>query len=159
MESLHDSCVHLQAVLSSIDDFCQTMLNRMDVFEQYIQKYAVLELTARLRLLAMEIDARKEAIYQSWCRMGYVLILMDDREGIRPHWVVNRDLVADRAYYAACGLTVLSLEEALEIITQKINEALAGNWASALDWYQRYGRPPWLNVDERLRAWGWPDLN
>lgn len=148
MKTLGESCHALEKVLSCIGDDCQLILTSLDRFESCVCSYAIGRLIRKLRILGAWMIAQAESLYEQHKSQGYVCVFLSEARGINVLWVEKGEIVADKAYFEAYGSKVLSLEEATEIIIDLLNELASGNWATVVDWVNRYGKSPGLDFDK-----------
>ena len=73
---------------------------------------------------------------------------LSEANGFNVYWVKEKAIVADKAYYAQNGSTVLSVEEATGIILNMMNNLASGNWAEVLDWVKKYAKSPGLDFSK-----------
>jgi hypothetical protein len=148
MRMLRDSCHQLEQDLAKVKDCCQAILSKLDTFDNYVTSYAIQRLSRRLLILGYWIIGTAESLYKEHQGLGYVGVLLTYARGITIHWVETNGILADKAWFEACGSKVLSVEEVTGIIVDMLDELSAGNWAKVVDWVKKYGRSPGLAFDE-----------
>ena len=139
MGTFHNACLELQNVLGQVDHECQSILVQLNAFRTYVADYALDKLRLRLLTIGNWIIRSVESLYKQHDGGGYVCIFMRENGGLGIHWVEDKEIVADRAWFKARGSTVLSEDEAISIIVLLIDELTKRDWARVVYWINRYG--------------------
>jgi len=148
METLNESCCELKQVLECVEHGCQLILTNLNELEEYLSTYATGRLRRKLDILGSWINALAELRYKEHENRGYVCVFLSEANGFNVYWVKEKAIVADKAYYAQNGSTVLSVEEATGIILNMMNNLASGNWAEVLDWVKKYAKFPGLDFSK-----------
>ena len=156
MESVSAGCAQVEAILDEMSHRCQAYISRLDIFDMWVTQCMWRTLMAKLGFLAMNIGAWKQVLEEQHSGKGEIVVFMSNQKGITLWWVEDPRLVADRDWYKQCGYTVMSFDEVLRLITQKISDALSGHWLPVLEWLQTYGNISGLDIREQMRKAGWP---
>jgi len=148
MEPLKETCGELEKVLSHIENDCQVILTSLTGFEDYVGSYAVQRLGRKLQILSCWIIAQAESLYEQHKSQGYVCVFLSEARGINILWVEREEIVADKAWFASYGSTVLSVEKAIDTICQLINDLGSNNWVKVVEWLKTYGKSPGLDFSK-----------
>lgn len=148
MLTLNDACHELRLVLAQIEGECQDTRDHLNEFEKYAGSYAINRLIRKLAILSYWIIGKTKRQYEEHRGHGYVCVFLTERDGITVYWVEDEKIVADKSWFASFGSTVLSVEEAIDIICQLIKELGSNNWPRVIDWLSKYGKSPGLNFDK-----------
>lgn len=89
-----------------------------------------------------------ERLYKEHSGQGYLCVFLSEAKGLRVHWLENKEIVSDKAFFEAGGSNVFSIEEVNDIITQMMDELALGEWAKAADWFKKYGKSPGLDFSK-----------
>ncbi len=144
METLDESFRELKQVLGHVEHGCQIILTNLNDSEEYLATYAAGRLRRKLDILGSWINALAELRYKEHENRGYVCVFLSKANGFKVFWVEREEIVADKDYYKRSGLTVLSVEEAIGIIIDMMNELSSGNWETVRDWVKKYAKSPGL---------------
>jgi hypothetical protein len=109
-----------------------------------MESYAFQRLFRRLYLLSGWILAYAKSLYIQHQGQGYVCVFLREANGFNVYWVKEKEIVADKAYYAQNGSKVLSVEEASSLIDGIMGQLGSGNWAEVVDWVKKYAKSPGL---------------
>jgi len=147
---LGDVCYEMVQALTGIESECLNMLRSLAQFESYADSYVVKRLSDKLMILAHWILSVAQSLYEEHEGQGYVCIFLSEAKGITIHWVEEEEIVADKAWFEAGGFKVLSVDQAMDIISDMLQELASGNWAKVADWLKKYGKSSGLDFGRFL---------
>jgi hypothetical protein len=148
MPTVNNVCLELEQTLSKLEDRCHKIIGEMTKFDSYVASYAIERLTSRLRILEGWIIAWAEHLYEEHDKQGYVCVFFNVIKGITIKWVEDAELVADKAWNAKFGNTVLSVEESVNMIENNLVYLAQGDWERVIEWVKLYGKSPGLDFDK-----------
>ena len=147
---IEKSCAELEQVLTRVEEDCHIITNCLEEFNRYVGQYGQYRLTLKLLILASWITARAKSLYEEHQGQGYVAVFLNMNEGTNIHWVSDEQIVADKAFYRARGIIVLSVDELSELALSLISELVSGSWAKVVDWLNKYGKSHRLDFTKFL---------
>ena len=148
MSALSSACQELRQVLAKVEGRCQVILESISEFNDHAGSYLLVRLSRKLTILGRWIIGLTKRFYEEHKGSGYVCVFLTERDGITVHWIENKEIVADKAWFASQGSTVLSVEEAIDTICQLINDLGSNNWVKVVDWLKIYGKSPGLDFSK-----------
>ncbi len=148
METIEESCRELKQVLGHVEHCCQLILSNLNEFEEYLVTYAAGRLRRKLYILGSWVNALAELRYKEHGNQGYVCVFLSEVNGFKVYWVKEEAIVVDMPYYAQNDSKVLSIEEAIDIILNMMNNLASGDWAAVLDWVKKYAKSPGLDFSK-----------
>lgn len=148
MDMLREICSELETILDHVESDCQVIIHGLNNLGNYASSYAVSRLVRKLQILGSWIIVLVERLYKEHKGHGHVCVFLTERDGITVHWVENKRIVADKSWFASFGETVLSLEEAIDLICHLMKEVGSNDWYQVVDWLGRYGKSPGLDFDK-----------
>jgi len=148
MTALDDVYHEMAQSLLELEEACLTILRDLAKFESYAGSYAANRILRKLSTLGLWIVDITKSLYKEHQGSGYVCVFLREQDGIKVHWVENREIVADKSWYASGGSTVLSPQEAIDIIRQLIEDLQSNNWVDVVEWLNMYGKSPGLDFNK-----------
>lgn len=148
MSALSDACQELRQVLAKVEGQCQVVLESIGEFNDHASSYALVRLSRKLAILGYWIIGLTKRLYEEHKGGGYVCVFLTESNGVTVHWIENEEIVADKAWFASQGSTVLSVDEAINTIVQLTNELALNHWAKVVHWLNRYGKSPGLDFSK-----------
>lgn len=148
MSVLSGKCQELRQVLAKVEGQCQVMLEDISEFDNHAGSYALIRISRKLAILGYWIIALTKRLYEEHKGGGYVCVFFTERDGITVHWIQNKEIVADKAWFASHGSTVLSVEKAIDTICQLINDLGSNNWIKVVEWLKIHGKSPGLDFSK-----------
>ena len=150
MSSIHEACAELEQDVAGVLDDAQTTLAGLDALEMYVGMVATLGLGLKVAALALCINERSQQLWTCHGGRGLIFAALSTPSGIEVSWAEKPALIADRASYASCGWTIMSVLEVLQLLNDLVQRLGSGGYEKVLSWYRLYGRGPGLDVDEKL---------
>ena len=148
MTALGDVYHEMAQSLMELEEACLTILRDLGEFENYAGSYAVNRILRKLLIIGYWIIDLTTSLYKEHKGSGYVCVFLRKQGGVKVCWVEDREIVADKSWYASCGSTVLSPEEVIDVVCQLINELRLNNWVKVIEWLKTYGKSPGLDFSK-----------
>ena len=148
MSVLSGTCQELRQVLAKVEGQCQVALESIGEFNDRAGSYLLVRLSRKLAILGYWTIGLAKRLYEGHIGSGYVCVFLTERDGITVHWIENKEIVADKAWFASHGSIVLSVEEAISTIGQLINDLGLNNWVKVVEWLKIYGKSPGLDFSK-----------
>lgn len=145
MSALSSTCQELQQILAKVEGQCQVALESISEFDDYAASYLLVRLSRKLAILGGWTIGLTKRVYEEHKCGGHVCVFLTEHSGITVHWIENEEIVADKAWVESQGLTVLSVEEAINTIGQLINDLGSNDWVKVVEWLKTYGKSPGLD--------------
>ena len=148
MSELSCTCQELRQVLDKVEGQSQTAVESIGEFNDRAGSYLLVRLSRKLAILGYWTIGLAKRLYEEHKGSGYVCVFLTERDGITVHWIENKEIVADKAWFASHGSIVLSVEEAISTIGQLINDLGLNNWVKVVEWLKIYGKSPGLDFSK-----------
>ena len=148
MSVLSGTCQELRQVLAKVEGQCQVALESISEFNDHAGSYLLVKLSRKLAILGYRTIGLAKRLYEEHKGSGYVCVFLTERDGITVHWIENKEIVADKAWFASHGSIVLSVEEAISTIGQLINDLGLNNRVKVVEWLKIYGKSPGLDFSK-----------
>jgi hypothetical protein len=148
VSALSDVCRELQQVLAKVEGQCQVALESIGEFNDHVGSYLLVRLSRKLAILGYWTIELTKRLYEEHKGSGYVCVFLTEHNGITVHWIENEEIVADKAWFASHGSTVISVEKAIDTICQFINDLGSNNWVKVVEWLKTYGKSPGLDFSK-----------
>ena len=148
MSELSCTCQELRQVLVELEGQCHEVLGSIGEFNDHATSYLPVKISRKLAILGYWIIGLAKRLYEEHKGSGYVCVFLTERDGITVHWIENKEIVADKAWFASHGSIVLSVEEAISTIGQLINDLGLNNWVKVVEWLKIYGKSPGLDFSK-----------
>ncbi len=137
MKTVVNTCRKFEQLLHDIDNECCSFSLELTKFDQCISESAE-QLKLVLMGIVNEIKRSEKSLYLQHDGIGYVFLFMGINGGMTMHWVGRKGIVADKYRLRNEGLTVLSINEVLNIIAGLLGNLDLGNLADAITWINNY---------------------
>ena len=148
MSVLTGTCQELRQALAKVEGQCQVALESISEFNDHAGSYLLVRLSRKLTILGYWIIGLTERLKKEHKGGGYVCVFLTERDGITVHWIENEKIVADKAWFASRGSTVLSVEKAIDTVCQLINDLGSNDWGKVVEWLKVYGKSPGLDFSK-----------
>ena len=148
MSVLSGTCQELRQALAKVEGQCQVALESIGESNDRAGSYLLVRLSRKLAILGYWTIGLAKRLYEEHKGSGYVCVFLTERDGITVHWIENKEIVADKAWFAFHGSIVLSVEEAISTIGQLINDLGLNNWVKVVEWLKIYGKSPGLDFSK-----------
>ena len=139
MTVLKDICHRFEQILKESSRQCESMLADLDELERNMVIKPVEIVGNRLFVIAWWVKSSALALYEAHGGNGYVYVVIMENGKLVPYWFENKLTVADKKWWKAQGLMMLSVQEALSIIQELIGKLTLGNWVDVVSWINRHG--------------------
>lgn len=139
MKMFQDLYLSLEQGLEEVSRQCKAVLTEFDEFESNMALQPVEIVGRRLYVIACWIASSVLARREEHHGKGYACVVILEKGELITWWVENKSIVANTSWWKAQGITILSIEESLDMISELVSELGSGNWSDVVSWINKCG--------------------
>lgn len=134
-----DVYLSLEQGLEEVSKQCKAVFTEFYEFKSNMALWPVEIVGRRLCVIACWIASSVLARREEHHGKGYACVVILEKGELITWWVENKRIVANKNWWKSQGITILSIEETLDMISELVSELGSGNWSDVVSWIKRCG--------------------